>query len=378
MKKEISTVDNVYQQVSEVLKGARATAYRQVNFTMVQAYWTIGKIIVENEQGGKRRAGYGEDLLADLSSKLTSEFGKGFTITNLRYMRLFYSEFPIHHALRDESIISCNDSTIRPELTWTHYRLLLSVSNKQARSWYMNEAANQHWSTRQLDRQISTLYHERLIASRSKRPVRQEATKKLAAMQPEEYIHDPYVLEFLDLQDYPKLRETELEQALIDNLQHFLLELGKGFSFVARQKRIRFENDDFYIDLVFYNYILKCFVLIDLKTGKLTHQDIGQMDSYVRVFEKHCKGQGDNPTIRLILCSKKNETMAKYSVLSENRRLFASKYLRYLPTEDELKAEIDKEKRLLAMHKDNALEIPVATASSPQKKRAIRLPRRAK
>jgi predicted nuclease of restriction endonuclease-like (RecB) superfamily len=208
----------------------------------------------------------------------------------------------------------------------------------------MHEAATQHWSTRQLERQISVLYHERMLASRKKSPVRSEARRKLAALAPEQFIRDPYVLDFLDLEDYPGLRELEVEKAINANLQAFLLEMGKGFAFVARQKRVRFEDEDFYIDLVFYNYLLRCFVLIDLKVGKLTHQDIGQMDSYVRVFDAHARPEGDNPTIGLILCSKKNEAIARYSVLNEGRRIFAAKYVKILPTEAELQQRVERER----------------------------------
>jgi len=211
----------------------------------------------------------------------------------------------------------------------------------------MEEAVAGNWSTRQLERQINSLYYDRLMASKDKAPVAKEAKEKLARVKPEQFIRDPYVLEFLNLKDYPGLRESELEMAIIDNLQNFLLELGKGFSFVARQQRVRFEDEDFYVDLVFYNYILKCFVLIDLKIGKLTHQDIGQMDSYVRMFEDHCRDENDSPTIGLILCSKKNEAIAKYSVLKDNKRLFASKYKLYLPTEEELKKELEEERALV-------------------------------
>jgi predicted nuclease of restriction endonuclease-like (RecB) superfamily len=223
----------------------------------------------------------------------------------------------------------------------------MQVDNPKAREWYMREAAGQQWSTRQLERQISVLYYERLLASRKKEPVRKEAREKLVAVAPEEFIRDPYVLEFLDLKDYPALRESTVEQAIIDNLQAFLLELGKGFSFVARQKRLRFEEEDFYVDLVFYNYLLRCFVLVDLKVGKLTHQDIGQMDSYVRIFDAHARPPGDNPTIGLILCSRKNEAIAKYSVLTENKQIFAAKYVKVLPTEAELRHELERERRLL-------------------------------
>jgi predicted nuclease of restriction endonuclease-like (RecB) superfamily len=227
------------------------------------------------------------------------------------------------------------------------------VEDARARNWYTNEAADQHWSTRQLERQIAVLYYERLLTSRKKTPLRKEAREKLAAVDPDQFIRDPYVLEFLDLKDYPALRESTIEQAIIDNLQAFLLELGKGFSFVARQRRMRFDGEDFYVDLVFYNYLLKCFVLIDLKVGKLTHQDIGQMDSYVRMFDAHARPPGDNPTIGLILCSKKNEAIAKYSVLNEGSQIFAAKYVKVLPTEQELRREIERERRLIdARHAD--------------------------
>lgn len=350
----------LYQEIRAVLESARSSAYRAVNTAMVQAYWHVGRLIVEHEQGGKGRAAYGEAVLEDLSRRLTADFGRGFDPSNLRYMRLFFQRFPnrdavrhrlpsqgIRDALRHKSTGTGAPGDLRPELSWTHYRLLLGVDDARARGWYMGEAADQHWSTRQLDRQISVLYYERLLASHKKAPVRKEAREKLAAVTPEHFIRDPYVLEFLDLKDYPALRESAVEQAIIDNLQAFLLELGKGFSFVARQRRVRFEEEDFYVDLVFYNYLLRCFVLIDLKVGKLTHQDIGQMESYVRMFDAHARPEGDNPTIGLILCSRKNEAIAKYSVLSEARQIFAAKYLKILPTERELRREIERERRLI-------------------------------
>ena len=250
-------------------------------------------------------------------------------------------------ATRLESGDVMEDSAMRSELSWTHYRNLLRVADDKAREWYMNEAAEQNWSTRQLDRQISTLYFDRLLASREKEPVKQEASEKLSQLEPEEFIRDPYVLEFLNLKDYPGLRESAVEQAIIEKLQQFLLELGKGFSFVARQKRMRFGDEDFYVDLVFYNFILKCFILIDLKIGRLTYQDIGQMDGYVRMYEEHAKVEGDNPTIGLILCSQKNEAIAHYSVLNKSKQLFASKYMLYLPTEEELARELERERRLI-------------------------------
>jgi predicted nuclease of restriction endonuclease-like (RecB) superfamily len=335
-------VNSLYDQIRSILNEARSSAYRAVNFAMVQAYWRVGMLIIEHEQAGESRAEYGKAVLEELSKKLTIEFGKGFSVQNLRYMRQFYRCFRKRHAVRGESI----ESVLRPELSWTHYRLLLRVESDKAREWYMNEAASQSWSTRQLDRQISTLYYERLLASRDKAPVIQEAADKLSHIEPSHFIRDPYVLEFLDLKDYPGLKESVLEQAIIDKLQQFLLEIGKGFSFVARQKRMCIGEDDFYIDLVFYNFILKCFVLIDLKIGKLAHQDIGQMDSYVRMYEDHAKVEGDNPTIGLILCSEKNEAIAHYSVLKDSKQLFASKYMLYLPTEEELERELIRERKL--------------------------------
>jgi predicted nuclease of restriction endonuclease-like (RecB) superfamily len=367
-KYELEKLNTLYSEIRAVLEQARYSAYRAVNSAMVQAYWEIGYLIVEHEQEGKERAEYGKTILEEISKRLSSDFGKGFDVTNLRKMRQFYllfskrdavslkSDQPKRDAMRPEfrevgkhhpKGHELVQGLIRPELSWTHYRHLLRVENDKAREWYMNEAADQHWSTRQLDRQISALYYERLLASREKQPVIQEADDKMAKLEPEDFIHDPYVLEFLDLKDYPELRETRVEQAIIDKLQHFLLELGKGFSFVARQKRIRFEDEDFYIDLVFYNFILKCFVLIDLKIGKLTHQDIGQMDSYVRMYEDLFRVEGDNPTIGLILCSEKNEAIARYSVLNESKQLFASKYMLYLPTEEELERELERERRLI-------------------------------
>jgi predicted nuclease of restriction endonuclease-like (RecB) superfamily len=361
------SAEPLYREIRAVLEQARAGAYRAVNAAMVQAYWHVGRLIVEHEQGGAKRAAYGEAVLDDLSRRLTTDFGRGFDPSNLRYMRLFFQKFPNRDAVRhtlpsagirdalrhevkpaeEQNATRSTAPALRTELSWTHYRLLLGVEDDRAREWYMHEAADQHWSTRQLDRQISVLYYERLLASRKMSPVRKEAREKLAAVEPAQFIRDPYVLEFLDLKDYPALRESKVEQAIIDNLQAFLLELGKGFSFVARQKRMRFEDEDFYVDLVFYNYLLKCFVLIDLKVGKLTHQDLGQMDSYVRMFDAHARPEGDNPTIGLILCSRKNEAIAKYSVLSEARQIFAAKYVKVLPTEHELTREIERERRLI-------------------------------
>lgn len=330
------TSPQLYEDIKAVLQEARSKAYRAVNSAMVQAYWSIGRLIVEDEQKGERRAGYGEQLLEMLSLKLTKDFGTGFSPQSLWNMRLFYLCFPIL-------------SAVRRELSWTHYKLLIRVENEKARDFYLRECVEAHWSTRQLERQITSFYFERLLASRDKRPVQKEATIRAKQLleKPEDQIKDPYVFEFLGIHDRVHLRESRLEQALIDHLQKFLLELGRGFSFVARQQRMSTETQNFFIDLVFYNYLLKCFVVIDIKTGKLTHQDIGQMDMYVRLFEDKMKGEDDNPTIGIILCSEKDETVVKYSVLKESKKLFASKYKLYLPSEKELGHELEKEQHLL-------------------------------
>lgn len=330
----LSASSHLFAEIREVLVTARRTAYKAVNFAMVTAYWNVGRLIVEDEQKGHIRAEYGKAILADLSKRLTDEFGKGFDERELRRIRQFYLVFPKWDALR-------------PELTWTHYRVLIRVQNEQARLWYMNEAAEQTWSSRQLDRQISVLYYERLLNSTDTLSVREEAENNLAQLAPQEFIHDPYVLEFLNLKNYPALHETDIEKSLINNLQSFLLELGKGFCFVARQKLMRYDNEDFYVDLVFYHSILKCHVLIDLKLGKLTHQDVGQMDSYIRMFDDLYKHTDDNPTLGLILCSDKNEAVVKYSVLAEHRQIFASKYLLELPTPEVLQQEIMRERKQL-------------------------------
>lgn len=327
-----ASYQDIYSEIKQTLMNSRDQAYSAVNSAMVQAYWQIGHIIVEHEQNGSLRAEYGKAVLQGLSEKLTEEFGKGFDVRNLRNMRSFYLTFPIRNALRSE-------------LTWTHYRALLRVENEAARKWYIDESIRSGWSSRQLERQISTLYYERLLSSRNKEPVISEADELLKTLGAENFIKDPYVLDFLDLKNYPALRETDLEQALIDKLQEFLLELGRGFCFVARQKLMRYEDEDFYLDLVFYHSILKCHVLIDLKIGKLSHGDVGQMDSYIRMFDALYKSDDDNPTIGIILCSQKNEAIVKYSVLNDAKQVFASKYSLTLPSAEELQREIEQERR---------------------------------
>ncbi len=323
-------------KLREIIHSARQQAVRAVDVVQIRTCWAVGRHIVEFEQGGSARASYGTRLLQNLAGHLNTEFGKGFDASNLYKMSLFYRLFP-------------NLDALRPTLSWTHYRHLLRVDDASARIWYMNEAADQNWSTRALDRQIGTLYYERLLASKDRQAVRDEASGKLAAIahSPREFVRDPVLLEFLGLPGTGKLLESRLEDALLDNLQAFLLELGKGFAFVARQQRISTETRDFYLDLVFYNYLLKCFVLFDLKTQELTHQDIGQMDMYVRLYDELRRGPDDGPTVGIILCAHKDHTVVRYSVLNGHEQLFASKYKLVLPSEEELRAELIREQELL-------------------------------
>lgn len=342
-KKYTPTTDTkkLYNNIKQIIEEARSRAYRAANVAMVQAYWHIGKLIVQEEQNGKQRADYGKTLLKDLSQQLSTDYGKGFDESNLRHMRNFY-------------ITNLKQDAVRPELSWTHYRLLLKVESQQAKTFYIQEAIQSNWSTRTLERQINSLYYERMIMTRKKGKalVKAEAESKKEAMQAGDIIKDPYVLEFLNLKSNTNFYEQELEQAIINQLQAFLLELGKGFCFVSRQYRFTTEGGKhFYIDLVFYNYILKCFLLIDLKARELTHQDVGQMDMYVRYFEDKIKQKNDNPTIGLILCTEKDKTIVKYSLLNENKQLFASKYKIYLPTEKQLKQEIAREREIIEMEK---------------------------
>jgi len=324
--KDVSTL---YDTIGQIIEDARNAVYRTANSTMVKAYWHIGKTIVEEEQKGSERAEYGKELIKQLAEKLTKEYGKSFSERNLWYIKQFYQQWT-------------NLNALRSELSWTHYRLLLKVENEQARLFYMKEAIDCNWSTRALERQIGNLYYERMLMSQTPSLVKKEATEKQITQEPKDFIKDPYLLDFLDLKDNSDFRESELEQAIINKLQDFLLELGKGFAFVARQYRLTTDTGKhFHADLVFYNYILKCFLVIDLKTEPLTHQDIGQMDMYVRYFEDKVRQANDNPTIGLILCTEKDKTIVKYSLLNDNNQIFASKYMLYLPTEQELKKEIE-------------------------------------
>ena len=378
----------LFQRVVSILDQARTNVVRSVNSHMVLAYWLIGREIVQELQGGDERAEYGKQVIENLSARLTEKYRKGFSATNLKYFRLFYQAYPdrwagIRHPAGDESATGENRHPLGREstdaetlhrtggelipatkghplgdesrqgfsalLSWSHYRALMRVQDDEARSFYEREAAECGWTKAQLERQIQSSYFQRIVANRGKAGLIAADRERLPGepTPAAAILKTPYVLEFLGLPDSPNLHESELEQAIIDNLQSFLLELGKGFSFVARQKQIRFDDDDFYIDLVFYNFILKCFLLIDLKIGKLTHRDVGQVDGYVRLFEDRFKVPGDNPTIGLILCSDKGEAVAKYSVLNEGRQIFASKYLQFLPSEQELTLEIERERKLI-------------------------------
>ena len=335
MSNEIS---KIYSDIAKLLNIARAKAYHTVNSIMVETYWKIGQRIVEEEQGGASRAEYGTKLIENLSRYLTDTFGKGFSEANLQSMRNFYLVYPEFPRQR------------LGNLSWSNIARIIRIDNPDERNYYMNEAASQNWSYRQLERNIKSGYYHRLLSTQE--GVNNAEKCLPAVINTKEFIKDPYVLEFLDLPENIEGKESTLESALITNLQKFLLELGKGFSFVARQFRISTETDHFYADLVFYNYLLKCFVVIDLKTTKLSHADIGQMDMYVRMFDELKRGADDNPTIGIILCTDKSETMVKYSVLQESQQIFASKYKTVLPTEEELADMIAKENIKLLTEQD--------------------------
>lgn len=319
-------IRETYDAVRNSIINAQNKVYNAVNSAMVQAYWEIGEQIYK-ACGDSDRAEYGKNLLKFLSEKLTSEFGKGFDESNLRKMRQFYIAYPI----RD---------TLCPELSWSHYRRLMRIESKEIRDFYTEECAKSGWSFRQLDRQINSFFYERLLSSQDKKSVSDEIQTLEPKPEYEKIIRDPYVLEFLDLEQNPHFYEKELEQAVIDHLQKFLLELGRGFSFVARQKHITFDDRHFYIDLVFYNYILKCFVLIDLKIGDLSHQDLGQMQMYVNYYTREMMNEGDNPPIGIVLCADKSDAVVKYTLPEDNNQIYASKYKLYMPTEEEFKKEL--------------------------------------
>ena len=401
---------DLFERVVGILEQARAGVARAVNSHMVLAYWMIGREIVQEIQGGKGRAAYGKQVLADLSRKLKERYGDGFSETNLKHFRTFYlaysdrmasirhppgneftkpsalpkgrpggdelttlkqsaaiprpggvesvsepstaTQLAIRHPAGSESL-----SGFLPQLSWSHYRALMRVQKPDARDFYEREAIAGGWDKRTLERQIHSFYYERLLKSQHPRKMLADARQTLTPSGPAiESLKNPYVLEFLALPEVAALHETDLESAILSRLQAFLLELGKGFAFVARQKRLRFEEDDRYVDLVFYHCQLKFYLLIDLKLGELTHKDVGQMDGYVRMFDDQVATTGDNPTIGLILCTEKNEAVAKYSVLKDRKQIFASKYMLYLPTEEELRREIERERRLI----EDRAEFPIA------------------
>ncbi|MGV8947787.1 MAG: PDDEXK nuclease domain-containing protein [Candidatus Paracaedibacter sp.] len=334
---EQKAIETLYHRVSEYLQDARQRVVQSVNLEMVKAYWLIGRDIVEEEQKGKARADYGKELIEKLSERLLHEFGKGYSISNLRNMRQFYLTYQnqIHQTLSGEFIF-------QPTLSWSTYCLLIKITSEIARNFYEIEATQNCWSSRELERQINSLLFERLAKSRDKEGLLRLARKGQEINHPIDAIKDPVILEFLGFPASHQLTETKLEDALISNLQNFLLELGKGFAFVARQKRLTLEGDHFYTDLVFYHTILKCYVIIDLKTGKLTHADLGQMQLYVNYFDQECRTEGDKPTIGLILCTEKNDTVVKYTLGENSKQIFASKYQPFFPTEQELEAEMKR------------------------------------
>jgi predicted nuclease of restriction endonuclease-like (RecB) superfamily len=379
----------MYERIRQILDSARSSAARSVNTTQVAANWLIGREIVEEEQRGKKRSDYGKRLVETLSAQITKDFGPGYSVQNLFYFKQFYLTYSnllatkeiLHaargessrglpagklHTLRGEFEATTQDGSVRiiphavrmeswtpgqlhPNLSWTHYRTLLRVDKAEARAFYEIEAVKNNWAARELERQINSLLYERLALSRDKKGLMRLAVKGHEVQKPTDVFKDPVIMEFLGLPESPRLVETDLEQALINNLQIFLLELGKGFAFVARQERLTLDGDHFYIDLVFYHTILKCYVIIDLKTGKLTHQDLGQLQLYVNYYDRERRTEGDGPTLGLILCADKNDAVVRYTLgKDQQKKIFASRYKLHLPSEAELQAELRREVRALS------------------------------
>ena len=337
---------DLFGDARAIIESARDVAYQTVNVAMVKRNWLLGKRIAEEELKGGDRAEYGKQLVQRLAAQLTETYGKGFDAGSMYKFVRFYKTFPIVDSLSPKS------SRL---LTWTHYRALLQVADGEARTWYLNEAADQAWSVRTLQRNISSQYYERTLLSQHRELVKEEMLTLTAPLQDKlEFIKNPLVAEFLGLQQNTDFTESELERSILGNIQKFLMELGKGYAFVARQQPIHTEKEDYFIDLVFYNYILKCFVLIDLKTQKITHQDVGQMDMYVRMYDELKRTPGDNPTLGIVLCADTDEDIARYSVLHGNEQLFASKYRLCLPTDEQLRAEIAAQRQIfLQQHGDS-------------------------
>ena len=337
---------SVFEDACNIIETAQKVAYSAVNLTLVHRNWLLGKRIADEELNGESRAEYGAEVIKKLSKDLNAQYGKGYTKTNLYNFYSFYKMYPeIFHSESGKSNV---------KLSWTHYRVLLQVKDEIAREWYENEALRETWSVKALQRNISSQYYYRILKTQDKSAVETEMKELTSEYQTKlEFIKNPVIAEFLGMKEDTSYLESDLEQCIIDNLQKFLMELGKGYAFVARQQHIHTEKEDYYIDLVFYNYILKCFVLIDLKTNKITHQDIGQMDMYIRMYDDLKRGEGDNPTLGIVLCADTDEDIAKYSILHGNEQLFASKYKLYLPTEEELRAEIETQKEMFSIQVEN-------------------------
>lgn len=338
--------DNIMNDMRKIIEGSQKTAHQAVNTILVQRNWLIGYRIASEELNGEDRADYGAEVIKKLSFELTKEFGKGYTKSNLYSFYSFYKTYPeIFQTPSGKSAIL---------LSWSHYNVLLQVKDKIARDWYEKEAYEQTWSVRTLQRNISSQYYYRMLQTQNRNRVENEMKQLTADFQTDklEFIKNPVIAEFLGLSSNTDFTESELESSILSNIQKFLMELGKGYAFVARQQHIKTEKQDYYIDLVFYNYILKCFVLIDLKTEKITHQDVGQMDMYIRMYDELKRSEGDNPTIGIVLCSDTDEDIARYSVMHGNEQLFASKYKLYLPTEEELRAEIEMQKTMYYLQHD--------------------------
>ena len=350
MKNEISysKTGNLLEDAKKIIESAQKFAYSAINFAITKRNWLLGKRIWEEDLHGEKRAEYGKKIIKSLSKDLTQLYGKGDDTSNLYKFLDFYQTFP-------------NLDTVRlNSLSWSHFRILLQVENVEARTWYEKEAERETWSTRTLQRNISSQYYERTLLSQHKEIVKEEMHSLTSPLQDSlEFIKNPIVAEFLGLSQNTDFTESKLESAIITNIQKFLMELGKGYAFVARQQHIHTEKEDYYIDLVFYNYILKCFVLIDLKTSKITHQDVGQMDMYVRMYDELKKNEDDNPTLGIILCADTDEDIAKYSILHGNEKLFASKYKLYLPDEEKLKAEIEAQKEIFRLQHDTKGAEPI-------------------
>ncbi len=340
-----SNTDNILSDMKNIIDAAQHQAYQSVNTTLVKRNWLIGYRIVEEElKGHTRTDNYGKEIMKTLSKDLTEEYGKGFDVSSLYKFKKFYEVFP-------DILDALSPKSSGQVLSWTHYRVLLQVEDMEARKWYEKEAYQQTWSVRTLQRNIASQYYYRMLRTQKPDIVEAEMRMLTGNYQNDKYefIKNPVIAEFLGMAQSNDFTESDLESSILSNLQKFLMELGKGYAFVARQQHIRTEKEDYYIDLVFYNYILKCFVLIDLKTEKITHQDVGQMDMYIRMYDELKRSEGDNPTIGIVLCSDTDEDIARYSILQGNEQLFASKYKLYLPTEEELKAEIETQKMLFQL-----------------------------